>query len=221
MAQRIWTGSKLVCAGITVPGCDRTQPARYQFPTFRLGCSHPLTGPDHTVKNQPGSELVLADCVRCLAKRIRSGSKPVSRIIRPASGQWEHRITLPTFKSNIKDNLVSLVIFSGCLTGGKGGGEGVCGNGVCVCVCVCVWYWLWVRKFRRVRDNAAVRLVITPLPPNTHTRTLTIFPPYSSCVQCVSLSLAHYPLPPTPYPVLFGLVVRLECCPLQASSHYI
>ena len=33
---------------------------------------------DNTVQNQPGSDLVLADCVRSvLAKRIRSGSKPV------------------------------------------------------------------------------------------------------------------------------------------------
>ena len=55
---------------------------------------------------------------------------------------------------------------------GGGGGEGV--------------YWLCVRKFRRVRDNVAVRLFITPPPPHTHTHTdahPTIFFPSSSCVQ--------------------------------------
>ena len=35
--------------------------------------------PDNIVQNQPGSDLVLADCVRFLAKRIRSGSKPVCK----------------------------------------------------------------------------------------------------------------------------------------------
>ena len=33
-------------------------------------------GPDHTVQYQPGSDLVLSDC-QILAKRIRSGGKPV------------------------------------------------------------------------------------------------------------------------------------------------
>ena len=35
--------------------------------------------PDNILQNQPGSDFVLADCVRFWAKRIRSGSKPVSK----------------------------------------------------------------------------------------------------------------------------------------------
>ena len=52
------------------PVSGRTQPARYQFPTFRLGFVMNVPDnivtdvPDNIVKNQPGSDLVLADCVR-------------------------------------------------------------------------------------------------------------------------------------------------------------
>ena len=44
------------------PVSGRMQPARCQFPTFRLDSVLPQT--DHIVQNQPGSDLVLADCVR-------------------------------------------------------------------------------------------------------------------------------------------------------------
>ena len=37
--------------------------------------------PDNIVQNQPGSDLVLADCARSLAKRIRSWSKPVNMVL--------------------------------------------------------------------------------------------------------------------------------------------
>ena len=51
------------CARITVPSFDKTQSAHYQFPTFRIGC-HRVDSLGHIVQNQPGSDLVLADCVR-------------------------------------------------------------------------------------------------------------------------------------------------------------
>ena len=57
----------------------RTQRARYQFPSFRLGYALPQTGPDQIVQNQLGSELVLADCVRFGLHGFRSGSKPMCR----------------------------------------------------------------------------------------------------------------------------------------------
>ena len=47
------------------PVSGRTQPARYQLPTFiqtRFRSSTDV--PDNIVQNQPGSDLVLADCVR-------------------------------------------------------------------------------------------------------------------------------------------------------------
>ena len=45
------------------PVSGRTQPARYQFPTFRLGSVLPEMSRTILCKNQPGSDLVLADCV--------------------------------------------------------------------------------------------------------------------------------------------------------------
>ena len=45
------------------PVSGRTQPARYQFPTFRLGFHSSTDILDNIVQNQPGSDLVLADCV--------------------------------------------------------------------------------------------------------------------------------------------------------------
>ena len=51
------------CTRIIEPGFwGRTQPARHQFPTFRMRSS--TDGPDHLVQNHPGSDSVLADCVR-------------------------------------------------------------------------------------------------------------------------------------------------------------
>ena len=44
------------------PVSGRTQPARHQSPTFRLGSS--TAGPDYIVQNQPGSDFIMADCVR-------------------------------------------------------------------------------------------------------------------------------------------------------------
>ena len=47
------------------PVSGRMQPARYHFSIFRLGCVLPHTAwIIHTVQNQPGSDLVWADCVR-------------------------------------------------------------------------------------------------------------------------------------------------------------
>ena len=44
------------------PVSGRTQPARYHFPTFRLGSALPQTSRTILCKNQSGSDLVLADC---------------------------------------------------------------------------------------------------------------------------------------------------------------
>ena len=60
------------------PVSGRMQPVRYHFPTFRLGSVVPQMS-WIILQSQPGSVLVLADCVKVLAKRIRSGSKPVCK----------------------------------------------------------------------------------------------------------------------------------------------
>ena len=57
------------CARIIGPGSGRTQPARYQFPTFRLGCVLPQTAwailcKKRKEEKKPGSSLVLTDCAR-------------------------------------------------------------------------------------------------------------------------------------------------------------
>ena len=60
------------------PVFGRTQPACYQFPAFRLGFVH--------VQNQPGSSLVLADCVRFEPNGSSPGASQCARIIQPAFG---------------------------------------------------------------------------------------------------------------------------------------
>ena len=80
--KHTWTGSKLVCKN------HRAQ--FWQNTNIWLPVSHFQTrlhsytdGSDHIMQNQPGSDLVLADC-QASAERILSGSKPVARIIGPA-----------------------------------------------------------------------------------------------------------------------------------------
>ena len=83
LAKHIRSRNKLTCK-VTRPGSGRTQSARYQFPTFTQ--LHSSTdGPDHIVKNQPGSDLVLANCVRFWPNDSSLGQ--CARIIRPTSGQ--------------------------------------------------------------------------------------------------------------------------------------
>ena len=69
------------------PVSGRTQPARYHFPSFRLGSVLPQTSRINIVQNQARSDLVLTDCVRFGP----NGSGPEVRqyewIIRSASGQ--------------------------------------------------------------------------------------------------------------------------------------
>ena len=65
------------------PVSGRTQPARYQFQT-RFHSSRDV--PDNTVQNQPGSDLVLTDCVRCWPNGSSPEASRCARVIRPASG---------------------------------------------------------------------------------------------------------------------------------------
>ena len=65
------------CASTIQPGSDRTQPARYQFPTFRLRCILPQTALIILCKTAP-SDLVMADC-QVWVKRVWSRSKSVCK----------------------------------------------------------------------------------------------------------------------------------------------
>ena len=75
------------CAGIIGPGF-------WQYTTGPLPVSHFQTQfrsstdvPDNIVQNQPGSDLVLADCVRFWPNGFGPEASRCARIIRPASGQ--------------------------------------------------------------------------------------------------------------------------------------
>ena len=77
LAKRIWSESKLVFRN--------HRAGFWQDATGPLPVSHFQTRfrsftnvPDNIIQNQPESDLVLADC-QVLAKRIRSGSKPMCK----------------------------------------------------------------------------------------------------------------------------------------------
>ena len=88
---RIWPNASGLgtswCAGIISPGFwqDATGPLPVSdFPTlFRSSTDVP----DNTVQKQPGSGLVLADCVRFWPNGSGPEASRCARIIRPASGQ--------------------------------------------------------------------------------------------------------------------------------------
>ena len=52
------------CAGTIGPGSGRTQPARYQLPTFRPGCSLPQTARTILCKSSPDPHGGLVDSLR-------------------------------------------------------------------------------------------------------------------------------------------------------------
>ena len=65
----------------------RVLPACYQFPIFRLSSVLPQMAWLILCKNQPGYDLVLADCVRFWPKRSRPEASQCATIIWPTSGQ--------------------------------------------------------------------------------------------------------------------------------------
>ena len=95
--ERVWPNASGLeaswCAGIIGLGFWQEPKGRNQFPTFRLGFAHPQTTriiwwrKKERKKNQPGSGLVLADCVRFWPNGSGPEASRCARIIRPASGQ--------------------------------------------------------------------------------------------------------------------------------------
>ena len=91
----VWSGfgqTRLVWkqAGVQeslVPVSGRTQPARYQFPTFRRGSVLPQTSRIKLCKTSPGSDIVLADCARFGPNGSGPEASRCARIIRPEAGQ--------------------------------------------------------------------------------------------------------------------------------------
>ena len=67
------------------PVSGRTQPARYRFPTFRLGCVLPQTARIILCKTSPGSNWALADCVTFWPNGSNPKTSRCGRLIGPAS----------------------------------------------------------------------------------------------------------------------------------------
>ena len=67
------------CAGIIGPGFWQNATSPLPVSQFHTRFRSSTDVPDNTVQNQPGSDLVLANCVRNWPKRIRSGSNPVCK----------------------------------------------------------------------------------------------------------------------------------------------
>ena len=67
------------CAGIIGHGFWQDATGPLPVPHFQTRFRSSTDIPDKIVQNQPGYDLVLADCVRFWQKRIRSGSKPMCK----------------------------------------------------------------------------------------------------------------------------------------------
>ena len=85
LAKHSCSGSKPMCRNYrTLFLAGRNRPAT-SFPLSDFRSS--IDVPDNIVQNQPGSELVLADCVRFWPNGSGPEASRCARIIRPASGQ--------------------------------------------------------------------------------------------------------------------------------------
>ena len=76
LAKHTWSGCKLVYRNQQARFLAGTQPARYRFHTFRRSSTDVS---DNIVQHQPGSDFSSGRLCRVLAKRIRSGSKPMCK----------------------------------------------------------------------------------------------------------------------------------------------
>ena len=75
------------CAGIIWPGFWHEAPGPLPVSDFLTRFRSSTDDPDNTVQNQPGSDLVVADCVRFWPNGSGPEASRCARIIRPASGQ--------------------------------------------------------------------------------------------------------------------------------------
>ena len=75
-------------AGITRPGFWQDAAGSLPVSRFQTRLRSSTNIPDDTVQNQPGSDLVLADCVRFWPNGSGPEASQCARIIRPGSGQW-------------------------------------------------------------------------------------------------------------------------------------
>ena len=88
---RVWPNASDLeaswCAGIIGPGFWQEATGPLSVSHFQTRFRSSTDVPDNIVQNQPGSDLVLADCVRFWQNGSGPEARRCARIIRPASGQ--------------------------------------------------------------------------------------------------------------------------------------
>ena len=88
---RVWPNASGLeasrCTGIIGPGFWQDATGPLPVSHFQTGLRSCTDGPNHVVLNQPGSDLVLDDCVRFWPNGSGPEASRCERIIRPASGQ--------------------------------------------------------------------------------------------------------------------------------------
>ena len=88
---RVWPSASGLepswCAGIIWPGFLQVATSLLPVSDFQTWFCFYTNAPDNIVQNQPGSNLVLADCVRFRPSRSGPEASQCARIIQPASGQ--------------------------------------------------------------------------------------------------------------------------------------
>ena len=108
LAKHIWSGSRLVCRNRWARFLtERNRPAPVS--NFQNWFRSSTDVPDNIVRNQPGSDLVLADCVTFCPNGSGPEASRCARIIRPASGQC--------FPASPDRMRIGSVMFTGTLTG--------------------------------------------------------------------------------------------------------
>ena len=108
LAKHIWSGSRLVCRNRWARFLtERNRPAPVS--NFQNCFRSSTDVPDNIVQNQPGSDLVLADCVTFCPNGSGPEACRCARIIRPASGQC-----FPASPGRMR---IGSVMFTGTLTG--------------------------------------------------------------------------------------------------------
>ena len=88
---RVWPKASSLeasqCAGIIGPGFWQDATNLLPVSHFQTWLHSSTDVPDHTVQNQPRSDLILAGCIRSLPNWSGPEASGCVRIIRPASGQ--------------------------------------------------------------------------------------------------------------------------------------
>ena len=88
---RVWPNSPGLkaswCAGITGPGFWQDATGMLLVPHFQTRLRSSTDVPDNIIQNQPGCDLVLADCVRFWPDGSGPEASRCAGIIRPSSGQ--------------------------------------------------------------------------------------------------------------------------------------